>query len=49
MYVEQSLGYVKKGEEVKEYKLKKCLYELKQAPHAWYSKIEAYFVKEGYE
>lgn len=25
------------------------LYGLKQAPRAWYSKIEAYFTKEGFE
>jgi len=25
------------------------LYDLKQAPRAWYSKIEAYFVHEGFE
>ena len=29
--------------------LKKALYGLKQAPRAWYSRIEAYFVKEGFE
>ena len=31
------------------YKLKKALYGLKQAPRAWFSRIEAYFVKEGFE
>lgn len=31
------------------YRLKKALYGLKQAPRAWYSKIESYFVKEGFE
>lgn len=30
------------------YKLKKALYGLKQAPRAWYSRIEAYFLKEGF-
>lgn len=49
VYVEQPLGYVRKGEEEKVYKLKKDLYGLKQAPRAWYSKIEAYFSKEGFE
>ena len=33
----------------KVYKLKKALYGLKQAPRAWYSHIEAYFMKEGFE
>ena len=49
VYVEQPLGYIRKGEEEKVYKLNKALYGLKQAPCAWYSKIEAYFVNEGFE
>jgi hypothetical protein len=28
--------------------LKKALYGLKQAPRAWFSRIETYFVKEGF-
>ncbi|KAH9743189.1 Integrase catalytic domain-containing protein [Citrus sinensis] len=43
------LGYVKNGYEHKVYKLKKALYGLKQAPRAWYSRIEVYFLKEGFE
>lgn len=31
------------------YKLRKALYGLKQAPRAWYSRIEAYFIHEGFE
>ena len=42
VYVEQPLGYIRKGEEEKVYKFKKTLYGLKQAPRAWYSRIEAY-------
>ena len=49
VFVEQPQGYEKKGEEYKVYKLKKALYGLKQAPRAWYSRIETYFVKEGFE
>ncbi|KAG7544127.1 GAG-pre-integrase domain [Arabidopsis thaliana x Arabidopsis arenosa] len=49
VYVEQPEGYVKKGEEQKVYKLIKALYGLKQAPRAWYSRIEAYFAKEGFQ
>lgn len=49
VYVEQPLGYVKEGEEDKVYKLVKTLYVLKQAPRAWYSKIEAYFSREGFQ
>lgn len=30
------------------YKLHKALYGLKQAPRAWFSRIEAYIVKEGF-
>lgn len=48
-YIDQPQGFVKKGEEEKVYKLKKALYGLKQAPRAWFSKIEAYFMKEGFE
>ncbi|KAK9907798.1 hypothetical protein M0R45_000739 [Rubus argutus] len=49
VFVDQPLGYEKKGEEHKVYKLKKALYGLKKAPRAWYSRIESYFVKEGFE
>ncbi|CAL8134096.1 unnamed protein product [Prunus armeniaca] len=49
VFVQQPQGYEKKGEEHKVYKLNKALYGLKQAPRAWYSKIEAYFAKEGFE
>ncbi|GJZ72806.1 retrovirus-related pol polyprotein from transposon TNT 1-94 [Tanacetum coccineum] len=48
VFVQQPPGYEKKGEEDKVYKLTKALYGLKQAPRAWYSKIEAYFVREGF-
>ncbi|PNX68054.1 hypothetical protein L195_g055961, partial [Trifolium pratense] len=46
VYVEQPAGYVKAGREKQVYQLHKALYGLKQAPRAWYSKIEAYFIKE---
>ncbi|KAK9922023.1 hypothetical protein M0R45_030505 [Rubus argutus] len=49
VYVQQPPGYIRKGEEEKVYKLKKALYGLKQAPCSWYSRIEAYFVKERFE
>lgn len=48
VFVTQPPGYVKTGEEYKVYKLKKALYGLKQAPRAWYSRIEAYFLKTGF-
>ena len=49
VYVQQPTGFEKKGEEEKVYKLNKALYGLKQAPRAWYSSIESYFVREGFE
>lgn len=49
VYVDQPQGFVKKGSEEKAYKLKKALYGLKQAPRAWFSKIESYFIMEGFE
>ena len=49
VFVEQPRGYEQKGNEQQVYKLKKALYGLKQAPRAWYSRIESYFMKEGFE
>ncbi|RVW39030.1 Retrovirus-related Pol polyprotein from transposon TNT 1-94 [Vitis vinifera] len=49
IFIEQPCGYVQKGNEQKVYKLNKALYGLKQAPCAWYSRIEAYFMKEVFE
>lgn len=49
VYVSQPQGYEVKGEESKVYKLKRALYGLKQAPRAWFSRIESYFVNEGFE
>lgn len=49
VFVEQPTGFEIKGEENKVYKLNKALYGLKQAPRAWYSKIDGYFVKNGFK
>lgn len=49
IFNDQPPSYVKLGSENKVYKLKKALYGLKQAPRAWYSRIEAYFLKEGFQ
>jgi len=49
IYVQQPNGFVKKGEEEKVYKLKKAFYGLKPAPRAWYNKIKAYFVQNGFD
>lgn len=49
VYVEQPRGYEKKGSEHLVYKLHKALYGLKQAPRAWFSRIEAHFIGEGFQ
>lgn len=49
VFVEQPQGYEVEGKEHMVYKLHKALYGLKQAPRAWFSRIEAYFIKEGFE
>lgn len=45
--MEHPLGYHKGGND-QVYKLKKALYGLRQAPRAWYSKIESYFNEEDF-
>lgn len=49
VYVEQPRGYELEKYPQKVYKLKKALYGLKQAPRAWFSRIEAHFVSQGFE
>eukprot|EP00253_Pinus_taeda_P030134 PITA_30134 len=49
VYIEQPLGYEKKGEEHKVCRLKKVLYGLKKAPRAWYSRIDSYLQENGFE
>jgi hypothetical protein len=48
IYVEQSEGYIKEGEEDKVCLLKKALYGLKQTPRAWYSRIDEYLQNLGF-
>ena len=45
VYVEQPLGFVILGSKGKVCKLKKILHGLKQAPHPWYQRIDAYFLR----
>ena len=49
VYIEQPLGYMRRGEEKKVLRLKKALYGLKQAPRAWNDRIHTYFVENKYE
>ncbi|GKV11116.1 hypothetical protein SLEP1_g22397 [Rubroshorea leprosula] len=49
VFIDQPPNYVKSGFEHKVYRLKKALYGLKQAPRAWYSQIDAHFLKEGFQ
>eukprot|EP00253_Pinus_taeda_P028608 PITA_28608 len=48
VYVTQPPGYEIEGKEDKVYRLKKALYGLKQAPHAWYNRIDAYLLENGF-
>lgn len=49
VFVDQPPGYVQRGHEEKVLRLKKALYGLKQAPRGWYSRIDTYFVKQGFQ
>eukprot|EP00253_Pinus_taeda_P029362 PITA_29362 len=49
VYIEEPIGYEKKGQEHKVCKLKKALYGLKQAPRAWYSRTDSYLLENGFE
>jgi len=49
VYVSQPPGFEKPTAEDKVFRLKKALYGLKQAPRAWYSKIDGFFHKNGFE
>ena len=48
VYVHQPPGFKVKTQEHRVYKLKKALYGLKQAPRAWYSRIDYYLLKDGF-
>jgi hypothetical protein len=47
IYIEQPDGFVI-HEESHVCKLKKAMYGLKQAPHAWYEKIDGYLMSLGF-
>eukprot|EP00253_Pinus_taeda_P032852 PITA_32852 len=48
-WVYKTKSYEKKGQEYKVCRLKKALYGPKQAPRAWYSRIDSYLQKSGFE
>jgi len=49
VYIEKPLGYEKKGQKHKVCRLKKSLYGVKQAPRAWYSRIDSYLLENGFD
>lgn len=48
VYVRQLVGFIVKGGEEKVYKLKKALYDLKQAPRAWNQRIDQFLRLTGF-
>jgi hypothetical protein len=48
LYIEQPQGFVIYGKESHVCKLKKALYVLKQAPRAWYARIDSYLMSLGF-
>ena len=49
VFVDQPKGIIEEGSEDKVCKLNKALYDLKQAPRAWYSKVDHYFLQHGFK
>ena len=48
IYVEQLEGFSVKGQEDDVYLLKEALYNLKQAPRAWYNRIDEHLMQLGF-
>ena len=48
VYVEQPEGFVVHGKESHVCRLKKAMYALKQAPRAWYGRINGFLVRLGF-
>jgi len=48
VFIYQPPGYEKRESKNMVYRLKKALYELKQAPRAWYNRIDTHFVNFGF-
>lgn len=49
VYIQQPVGFIKKGGEHKVLRLRKALYGLKQAPRAWYAKLDTTLASLGFE
>ena len=47
--IKQPKGYELKNSPQKVYRLKKSFNGLKHAPRAWFSRIEAHFISEGFK
>ena len=48
VYVEQPLGFEVQDWDTHVCRLKKALYGMKQAPRAWYERIDSYLMKLGF-
>ena len=48
VYVEQPLGFEVQDQDTHVCRLKKALYGLKEAPRAWYKRIDSYLKKLGF-
>lgn len=48
VYINQPRGFEVHGHETHVYRLKKVVYALKQAPCAWYSKMDEYLLGLGF-
>ncbi|GJX72003.1 retrovirus-related pol polyprotein from transposon TNT 1-94 [Tanacetum coccineum] len=48
VYMAQPLGFIDFVKSNHVYRLKKALYELKQAPKAWYNRLKAFLIKNNY-
>ena len=48
VYMEQLDGFQVQEAEIYVYRLKKSLYGLKEAPRAWYSRLDKYLRQQGY-
>jgi hypothetical protein len=48
VYIEKPQGFEVEDKKTHVYKLKKALYRLKQAPRAWYGRIDSFLTSLGF-